>query len=145
MTRQEYVHIRNLAWDILIDSKISSLPVDVSKIETIYRLAHKTDCSDLYTRMLIAADQILELYGMNWSQENSRHLTVRVLAPMIVLDRIGVSSCEELAYYTELPLNLAKKRFDRLIMLRKRNKFKTSYLESKVLKQFAFWINHLPS
>lgn len=81
---------------------------------------------------------------MNWNTENPKYLAVRVLAPMIVLDHIGVHSYKELAHYTKLPLNLARRRYNRLVVLRQRNKFEISYLESKVLKQFSSWIEHLP-
>lgn len=141
MTKQEYVHIRNLAWDLLIDAKIDSLPVDVIKIESVYSLPHRTDCDTRYNRMLIAADRILGIYGLNNNPDNTKHLAIRVLAPMIVLDRIGISSYDEIMYYTDLPAHIARQRFDRLISLRQRGKFESSYLETQVLKQFSNWIN----
>lgn len=143
MTKQEYIHIRNLAWDLLIDAKISSLPVNVDRIEAVYSLPHRTDCSTRYDRMLIAADQILTIYGLNNKPDNAKHLAVRVLAPMIVIDHIGISSYDELMYYTDLPVYLARQRFNRLIELRQRGKFEESYLETQVLKQFSIWINHI--
>lgn len=143
MTKQEYVHIRNLAWDLLIDAKISSLPVNVDRIEAVYSLPHRTDCSTRYDRMLIAADQILTIYGLNNKPDNAKHLVVRVLAPMIVMERIGISSYDELMYYTDLPVHLARQRFNRLIELRQRGKFEASYLETQVLKQFSSWINRI--
>lgn len=143
MTKQEYVHIRNLAWDLLIYAKISSLPVNVDRIEAVYSLPHRTDCSTRYDRMLIAADQILTIYGLNNKPDNAKHLVVRVLAPMIVMERIGISSYDELMYYTDLPVHLARQRFNRLIELRQRGKFEASYLETQVLKQFSSWINRI--
>lgn len=141
MTKQEYIHIRNLAWDLLIDAKIYSLPVNMDRIETVYSLPHRTDCATRYERMLIAADRILDIYGLNNHPDNAKHLAIRVLAPMIVMEHIGISSCDELMYYTDLPYYLAKQRFDRLIVLRQRGKFESSYLETQVLKQFSNWIN----
>lgn len=143
MTKQEYAHIRNLAWDLLIDANISSLPVAVDKIETVYSLPHRADCVIRYDRMLIAADRILTIYGLNSNPDNAKHLAIRVLAPMIVMDRIGISSFDELMYYTDLPANLARQRFDRLIALRQRGKFEASYLETQVLKQFSNWISRI--
>lgn len=139
MTKQEYIYIRNLAWDILIDSKVNSLPVDVSRIESIYSIPHQTNLTR-YNRMLRASNAILNIYGLSNEAENSVHLSVRVLAPMIVLNKLGVSSPEELASYTGLPISLAIRRFERLVMLRKRNAFETSRMESRVLKQFSGWI-----
>ncbi len=143
MTKQEYVHIRNLAWDLLIDAKISSLPVNVDRIEAVYSLPHRTDCATRYDRMLIAADQILTIYGLNNKPDNAKHLAVRVLAPMIVMEHIDINSYDELMYYTDLPVHLARQRFNRLIELRQRGKFEASYLETQVLKQFSIWINHI--
>lgn len=143
MTKQEYIHIRNLAWDLLIDAKISSLPVNVDRIETIHSLPHRTNCATRYDRMLIAADQILAIYGLNNRPDNAKHLAVRILAPMIVMERIGISSYDELMYYTDLPVHLARQRFNRLIELRQRGKFEASYLETQVLKQFSNWINRI--
>lgn len=143
MTKQEYVHIRNLAWDLLIDAKISSLPVNVDRIEAMYSLPHRADCTTRYDRMLIAADQILTIYGLNNKPDNAKHLAVRVLAPMIVMERIGISSYDELIYYTDLPVHLARQRFNRLIELRQRGKFEASYLETQVLKRFSDWINRI--
>ena len=36
MNKQEYKHIRNLAWDLLINAKISKLPVDIVAVANVY-------------------------------------------------------------------------------------------------------------
>lgn len=143
MTKDEYVHIRNLAWDILIEAKISSLPVNISKIDKLYRLSCSENYASRYDYALAVSNQILTLYGYSACYDNSKTLAVRILAPMIVLERIGISSYKELMHYTDLPENLAIQRFERLIVLRKRGKFETSHLETRVLSQFKHWIDSL--
>ena len=142
MTKYEYIHIRNLSWDILIEAKISSLPVDVSKIDKPYHLSCYKDHISRYDYALTVSNRILALYGYNAHYGNSKSLAVRILAPMIVLEHIGIKSYEELMYYTELPKSLAIQRFYRFIMLKKRGKFKTPHLEARVLSQFECWIRN---
>lgn len=142
MNEQEYKHIRNLAWDLLIDAKISQLPVDISAIATIYNLQHLIDNSKpLYKNTLSVAEGILKIFGMT-KPEFVKHLAVRILAPMIVLKELGVKSAEELGKLSGLPKDLASQRFKRFEMLLSRNAFQTSRLESIVLSQFNQWIKN---
>ena len=143
MTKDEYVHIRNLAWDILIEAKISSLPVNISQIDKLYCLSCSENHTSRYDYALTVSNRILTLYGYNAHYDNSKTLAVRILAPMIVLERIRISSYKELMHYTDLPESLAIQRFERLILLRKRGKFETSHLETQVLSQFEHWIESL--
>lgn len=143
MTKDEYIHIRNLAWDILIAANITSLPVNISKIDKLYQLSCSKNHTSRYDYALAVSNQILTLYGYNAHYDNSKTLAVRILAPMIVLEHIGISSYKELMHYTDLPERLAIQRFERLIVLRKRGKFGTSHLETKVLSQFKHWIDSL--
>ena len=85
MTKQEYQHIRNLAWDLLIDSNTSSLPVNILAIANIYGLGRLVDNNkSLYENTLSISDGILKVFGLN--TELSMYLAVRILAPMIVLN-----------------------------------------------------------
>lgn len=143
MTKDEYIHIRNLAWDILIEANITSLPVNISKIDKLYQLSCSKNHASRYDYALAVSNQILTLYGYNAHYDNSKSLAVRILAPMIVLEHIRISSYKELMHYTDLPESLAIQRFDRLIILRKRGKFETSHLETQVLSQFKHWIESL--
>ena len=84
MKEQEYKHIRNLAWDLLIDANISQLPVDISAIANLYNLQHLIDNSkSLYENTLSVSEGILKIFGMT-NPDFTRYLTVRILAPMIV-------------------------------------------------------------
>lgn len=142
MKEQEYKHIRNLAWDLLIDANISQLPVDISAIANLYNLQHLIDNSkSLYENTLSVSEGILKIFGMT-NPEFTRYLTVRILAPMIVFKELGIKSAEELCRLSGLPADLANQRFKRFEMLLSRNAFQTSRLETIVLSQFRQWINN---
>lgn len=144
MTEQEYKHIRNLAWDLLIDANISALPVDINPIAKLYHAQSLIKASNsLYDNALLVSSHILSILGYN-NVELSRYLAVRILSPMIILKALNVESAEDVAKFTKLPINIAKQRFDRFQMLLKRNAFETSKLETKVLNQFKDWLynNH---
>lgn len=142
MTKQEYIHIRNLAWDLLIDAKISRLPVDINAIATIYGLQHLIDdYKSLYDNTFSIAEGILKIFGMT-NPEFTKYLAVRILAPMIVFKELGIKSAEELGNLSGLPTNLANQRFKRFEMLLSRNAFQTSRLENVVLSQFRQWISN---
>lgn len=141
MNEQEYKHIRNLAWDLLIDANISQLPVDINAIAALYNLQSLIDNSkSLYENTLSVAEGILKIFGMT-NPEFTRYLAIRILAPMIVFKELGVKSAEELGKLSGLPANLANQRFKRFEMLLSRNAFQTSRLESIVLSQFRQWIS----
>ena len=141
MNKQEYQHIRNLAWDLLIDANISQLPVDINAIAALYDLRHLIDNSkSLYDNTLSVAEGILKIFGMN-NPELTKHLAVRILAPMIVFKELGIQSAEEMSSLSGLPIDLANQRFKRFEMLLSRNAFQTSRLETIVLSQFSEWID----
>ena len=142
MNEQEYKHIRNLAWDLLIDANISQLPVDINAIAALYHLQHLIDNSkSLYDNTLRVSEGILKIFGMT-NPEFTRYLTVRILAPMIVFKELGIQSAEELGNLSGLPANLANQRFKRFEMLLSRNAFQTSRLETIILSQFQNWIDN---
>ena len=141
MKEQEYKHIRNLAWDLLIDANISQMPVDISAIANLYNLQHLIDNSkSLYENTLSVSEGILKIFGMT-NPEFTRYLAVRILAPMIVFKELGIKSAEELCRLSGLPADLANQRFKRFEMLLLRNSFQTSRLETIVLSQFRQWIS----
>ena len=141
MNKQEYQHIRNLAWDLLIDANISQLPVDINAIAALYDLRHLIDNSkSLYDNTLSVAEGILKIFGMD-NPELTKHLAVRILAPMIVFKELGIQSVEEMSSLSGLPIDLANQRFKRFEMLLSRNAFQTSRLETIVLSQFRKWID----
>lgn len=142
MNEQEYKHIRNLAWDLLIDANISQLPVDINAIASLYDLQYLVDNSNsLYNNTLAVAGGILKIFGLA-NPQFARYLAVRILAPMIVFKELRIKSAEEMSNLSGLPIDLAKQRFERFEMLLVRNAFETSRLETIVLSQFREWLNN---
>lgn len=142
LTEKEYKHIRNLAWDLLIDANVSQLPVDINAIASLYDLQHLINNSkSLYDNTFCVAEGILKIFGMT-NLEFTRYLTVRILAPMIVFKELGIKSADEISNLAGLPADLANQRFKRFEMLISRNAFQTSRLEAIVLSQFREWINN---
>lgn len=141
MDKYEYKFIRNLAWDLLIDANISQLPVDINAVAALYNLQHLIDNSKtLYENTLSVSKGILELFGMD-NKDFIKPLAVRILAPMIVLKELGITSAEEICKLSGLPKNVANQRFKRFEMLFQRNAFQIFHLETIVLSQFREWIN----
>lgn len=137
MDKQEYQHIRNLAWDLLIDAKINSLPVDISKIANIYNIEYQKH-GTLFNDSISISQEILKLFG--YDIKLAKHLAIRILCPMIVIKELNIQSANEISIVSGLPIYIARQRFDRYKMLLKRNAFETSDLESKILIQFQNWI-----
>lgn len=136
MTEQEYKHIRNLAWKVLIDIKADSLPIQLEAITDYYHISSNAD--NYYTRTVQLSSVLLSMFGLN--SDLSETLAIRLLSPMVVLKEIGVRSGADIATITGLPVQIANKRYERLQVLIKRNAFCTSRLEQIVLKQFRVWI-----
>lgn len=143
MTKQEYKHIQILAWDLLIDSNASSLPVNIMNIAKLYGLEYLIDdTKSLFENTLSVSEGVLKIFGLI-NEELPRHLAVRVLAPSIVLKELNVQCSKELSDLCGLPIDVATQRYNRLLMLRERNAFGTSRLEKIVLSQFKTWISQL--
>ena len=141
MTKQEYKFIRNLAWDLLIDSNTSSLPVNITAIAKLYKLEHILSSNkSLYENTLSVSDNILKLFGFN-NKNYSKYLAIRILSPIIVFKELNIKSAKEISSISGLPIDIATQRYNRLLMLKKRNSFEVSRLESIVLSQFKEWIS----
>ena len=146
MKKQEYKHIRNLAWDLLINAKITKLPVDIFAIATVYDFQSEIDPKkSRYENMLNISQHVLDLFGYNSNVDNAKYLTIRILAPIIVFKALNISSANDICKYTDLPYHLSVQRFDRYQKLLQINMFCTSNLETKVLKQFQPWIKSMNS
>lgn len=144
MTKQEYQHIRDLAWLLLADAKISSLPVDIARIARMYNFERLLDYSKTrYANTIMLSEKILWIYGYNTGEEYSKTLAVRLLCPAIVLRDLQIKSAADIKMYCDVPNQIAQHRFERLQLLLKRDKFEQSGMEASVLKNFASWIrNH---
>lgn len=139
MDKQEYQHIRNLAWDTLLQSKINSLPVDISKIAKSYDIDYYTS-NNYYDDAIFISNKLLKMFGYNI--ELSKYLAIRLLCPMIVIKSLNIKSAKEMSNITGLPIEMANQRFERFELLLKRNAFETSELESRLLLQFQDWITN---
>ena len=142
MTKQEYVHIRNLAWYLLIDAKISELPVEISRIAELYNIEYNHD-ADFYDKALEVSKEILSVFGYKTEPEYVEALTVRLLAPSIVLKQIYVKSAGDISEKTGLPIDIAQSRFERYKVLVERDKFGLSKMEMRVLNQFMRYDSNL--
>lgn len=142
ITKQEYQHIRNLSWDLLIDANITSLPTNIKSIARIYNCQTSiVDYYSLFGNAQVISKNILAIMGYKTSSEYKRCLATRILAPAIILKELNVQSANDIMQYTHLPQIEAIKRFERLQTLIQRNRFGMSNMEIKVLKQFQPWIN----
>lgn len=142
MQKEEYKYIRNLAWDLLIDAQISSLPVSIQSIAKLYNLENEIDLSKTrYENCLKLSYYILNFFGFENNPQNCKMLSMRIMCPLIVLKAINIKDENELFQLTDLPYKLAVQRFERYKMLLNRNKFELSNLESKVLTNFQSWIS----
>ena len=144
LTEQEYKLIRSLAWDVLIDAGISELPVNIKAVASVYGAESVVDDSaPVYDNTVKVSEYILNVFGLD-TRTLTEAFTVRLLAPMIVLKRLSVRSAAEVSRLTGLPPVLAEKRFERLMLLEKRNAFGISKLENTVWLQFEKWAEKYP-
>lgn len=144
MTEQEYKLIRSLAWDVLIDAGISELPVNIKAVASVYGAESVVDDSAaVYDNAVKVSEYILSVFGLD-ALTLTEAFAVRLLAPMIVLKKLSVRSAAEVSRLTGLPPVLAEKRFERLMLLEKRNAFGISKLENTVWLQFEKWAEKYP-
>ena len=144
MTEQEYKLIRSLAWDVLIDAGISELPVNIKAVASVYGAESVVDDSAaVYDNAVKVSEYILSVFGLD-ARTLTEAFAVRLLAPMIVLKKLSVRSAAEVSRLTGLPPVLAEKRFERLMLLEKRNAFGISKLENIVWLQFEKWAEKYP-
>lgn len=144
MTEQEYKLIRSLAWDVLIDAGISELPVNIKAVASVYGAESVVDDSAaVFDNAVKVSEYILSVFGLD-ALTLTEAFAVRLLAPMIVLKKLSVRSAAEVSRLTGLPPVLAEKRFERLMLLEKRNAFGISKLENTVWLQFEKWAEKYP-
>lgn len=140
LNEHEYKIIRNLAWDILIDSGVSRLPVDIAAIARVYQITSYDTNRGLFYSALQVSSSALTVFGLS-GEDNASYLAVRILAPIVVLDAVHVMSPKDVSVLTGLPMEVAAKRFHRLQELQKRGTIGMSRLERLVLSRFQPWVN----
>ena len=138
MTKDEYIFIRDYAWKILTISKVDKLPIDWSKICQKFDLENiltdHIDQTEIYSTGLIISKQLLKQIGLKDNDENSKALCVRIMSPLIILDKMNIQSAAELSKITGLPYVIANKRFERL--KEKSSTIGMSSMETAVLNTF---------
>ena len=93
---------------------------------------HESDGATVHNREMSPSDDPKEAEANIFAS--------RLLAPICVLHFIGVGSPEEIAELCNISITAARYRFERLCLLRQRNKFLISPLERKVFKRFKAYI-----
>lgn len=142
MTKQEYLFIRILSLDLLIDAKISTLPVDIRKIANVYGMESQVvNTKSLYENTLLISKLILSKYGFDDAFPNRKCLSVYTLAPIVILKRLPINSSDDVSKYTYLPRPEAVMQFGRLQEQSSHSKPEVSRVEKRVLGQFTPWIN----
>ena len=140
MNEQEYKLIRNLAWDVLIDSKAARLPINLAAIASLYKLNSPEEKLSFYVKAFQISSAILQTFGL-YGNEKIEYFTVRILAPITVLNALNITSPVEVAHFTGLTMNLAIQRFNRLQTVRRRGTIGMTRQERVVLEQFQHWIS----
>ena len=74
------------------------------------------------------------------SERQADMFAARVLCPAFVIHELGLNSPEEIAEYCMVDIELAKKRWSRMQVLNKRDKFFTDPLEKELYHSFEDYI-----
>lgn len=180
----KYFMVRDLAWQVLLDTNVKELPVNLEHIAKHYNclLAPYQNNMELFTALQdwdnlrtneafscnISNYNIIG-YNNNYPTVRKRfsiahelgHLILkhnatnldtdeleteahafatRILMPAGVLNALNVKSPAEISQLCNTSLQASTKRFERLEMLRERNKFYSSKLERQVLNNFKPYI-----
>lgn len=133
MTKDEYIFIRNYAWDILIISQSDHLPIDLQQIADSFGIRLQQNLS-YFKQAVELCSALLKQIGLNNNEECSTALATRIIAPITVLQNCDIKTYKELKNLTLLPEPLSKHRFDRITA--KKDYIGMSSLERRVQQQF---------
>ena len=137
MNHQECEHINYLALDILIDSKIDQLPVNVAQIAAHHGLNYTIDLSKTRFENTVAISSlILQKYGYDHSLFYSEYLAVKILSPLVVFKELGISMFEEFYVLADLPPLIASLRFEHYENLCRHNDIGKYNIEKRILNMF---------
>ena len=162
MDYRKYQQSRDAAWRILIDLKISALPVSVTKIckelNIEVKLYEPKDDNDGFSyikdgkayifvsknssvqRQRFTAAHELGHLILGSDEQEANVFASRLLAPACVLWGLGVTDAQQISQYCDISLQAAEFRMERMRELYARNKFLASPLEQKVYEQFDSYI-----
>lgn len=143
MTQQEYQHIKILAWYLLADAKISSLPVDIDSIAALYGLEEILNHNkSRYENTYVLSARILDIFGYNTEPEYIAFLVRRILAPIMGLKELKVNTPQDMTKYTEPPIWITQKYFAQYCSIVQRSMFGVSRLERKMMANFLEWLKN---
>ena len=164
MDYRKYQQSRDAAWQILIDLKISALPVSVTKIckelnieVKLYEPKDENDgfsyikngkayifiskYSSVQRQRFTAAHELGHLI-LGSDEQEANVFASRLLAPACVLWGLGVTDAQQITELCDISLQAAEFRMKRMQELYARNKFLISPLEQAVYKQFDLFIKN---
>lgn len=164
MDYRKYQQSRDAAWHILIDLKISALPVSVTKIckelnieVKLYEPKDENDgfsyikdgkayifiskYSSVQRQRFTAAHELGHLI-LGSDEQEANVFASRLLAPACVLWGLGVTDAQQITELCDISLQAAEFRMKRMQELYARNKFLISPLEQAVYKQFDLFIKN---
>lgn len=162
-----YYELRNLAWQVLIECKITELPIDLNKIANHYGMTiqpFKFDNAEL--RGGHTNDNKILLYSIESNEQQARFtiaheighvllkhnefsgqiekeansFAARLLMPVGVLYELGIYEAEYIAKICNVSIEAATFRAERMQILIQREKFGVSELEKQILNNFAQFI-----
>lgn len=119
--------------------------IELHHVDTNFFIIHKETANAQRLRFSIAHEfghillEHLELSEAEKEREANMFAS-RLLMPLIVLDKLGVTTAEQIADLCDVSLEAATYRFARLKEIRSRQKFMSHELERKVLENFKEFI-----
>lgn len=143
MKKEEYSAIRELAWDILLKSNTTSLPVRITPIAKLYGYKNVIDYNmsridNTYTLSRL----ILKNHKITANPLTIKTLAIRILCPMCVLYECNITNPKKISEICDIPENMALERANRLQTLIQRNKFYSSDIEYLVYMKFENFIEN---
>lgn len=170
--KYRYYELRNMAWQVLIDTNINALPIDINKILDYYNLQALTydfkTSTERGAHATLPTGQTLILYSNTCNVQQARftimhelgHILLdhnnftgsvekeansfaaRILMPVGVLKKINVLTAEKIADVCNVSLEAAEFREKRIAELEKRGKWFANELEKKLVENFADYISN---
>lgn len=170
--KYRYYELRNLAWQVLIDTQINALPIDINKILHYYNLqalrydfmnstehgAHATlptgqtiilysnTCNEQQARFTIMHELghiLLDHNNFKGSiEKEANSFAARILMPVGILKKINVLTAEKIADVCNVSLEAAEFREKRIAELEKRGMWFASELENKLVENFTEFIRN---
>lgn len=141
MKKEEYSAIRELAWDILLKSNTSCLPVKITPIAKIYGYKNIIDYNmSRIDNTYMLSRLILTNHKITANALTIKTLAIRILCPMCILYECNITNSKKISEICDIPENIALERANRLQILIKRNKFYSSDIEYLVYMKFEKFI-----